>query len=223
MTSNNGFCIWWLYLLTPFFFTVTLKHNQLQQLTVNDCLRLAQFFWTATFFSFTVTDLVLIYESLTSGLRMTNAEWRFTYEWIPNHSSYSTELWTLLSESSLMLRPMVSRPVSLRIKHPPGAYYQIFINVRQLRVCWYGALSLTRGRVCRLQLPLVLACAVILGSESRGTRDHILLSQIRDFFFCCLLLLARLRWRYSTPPPAFLTWVWVLCYDRRSAGQSILE
>jgi hypothetical protein len=35
-------------------------------------------------------------------------------------------------------------------KHPSGAYDQIFITVRQLRVCWCGALSLTRGRVCRL-------------------------------------------------------------------------
>jgi hypothetical protein len=32
-----------------------------------------------------------------------------------------------------------------------GSYDQIFITVRQLRVCWYGAPSLTRGRVCRLQ------------------------------------------------------------------------
>jgi hypothetical protein len=32
----------------------------------------------------------------------------------------------------------------------------------------------------RLQLLLLLASAVILGSESRGTQDHILLSQIRD-------------------------------------------
>jgi hypothetical protein len=66
---------------------------------------------------------------------------------------------------------------------------------------WCGALSLTRGRVCRLQLLLALASAVILGSESRGTRDHILLSQIRDFPFRGLLRLAGLRWRYSTPPP----------------------
>jgi hypothetical protein len=42
------------------------------------------------------------------------------------------------------------------------------------------ALSLTRERVCQLQLLLVLASAGILESESRGTRDHILLSQIRD-------------------------------------------
>jgi hypothetical protein len=38
--------------------------------------------------------------------------------------------------------------------------------------------SLTRGRVCRLQL--LLSIALLLGSDSRGTRDHILLSQIRD-------------------------------------------
>jgi hypothetical protein len=37
-----------------------------------------------------------------------------------------------------------------------------------------------RGWVCRLQLLLVLASAVILRSESQGTDAHILLSQIRD-------------------------------------------
>jgi hypothetical protein len=87
---------------------------------------------------------------------------------------------------------------------------------------------LTRGWVCYLQLLLSLASAVILRSESRRTRDHILLSQIRDspnlegevpifisprnrvaqlyhpgtgFHFHCLLQLTGLRWRYSTPPP----------------------
>jgi hypothetical protein len=40
--------------------------------------------------------------------------------------------------------------------------------------------SLTKGLVCRLQLLLGLASTIILGSESRWTYDHILLSQIRD-------------------------------------------
>jgi hypothetical protein len=43
-----------------------------------------------------------------------------------------------------------------------------------------GAFCLTRERVCRLQLLLVLVSVIIIGSESRGTRNHILLSQIRD-------------------------------------------
>jgi hypothetical protein len=59
-----------------------------------------------------------------------------------------------------------------------------------------GAPSLTRGRVFLLYMPLTLASVVFLGSESLGTRDHILLSQISDFPFRRYLRLAGSRWRY---------------------------
>jgi hypothetical protein len=92
----------------------------------------------------------------------------------------------------------------------------------------WGAFSLTRGRIYRLQLLLVFASTVILWSGSRGARDHILLSQIRYFPFCRLLQLEGLRWRYSTPPPHGMTWSESepeseLFYDWRfTANQSIL-
>jgi hypothetical protein len=128
--------------------------------------------------------------------------------------------WCSTLSLSLMLQLMVSWPVCLGIKHPSGAYDQIFITDRQLRV-WCGH-SMTRGRVCRLQLLLALTSALIIGSKSRGTRNHILLSQIQDFPFHHLLWLAELRWRYSNPPPHGITfytvitfcvilWVWFRC------------
>jgi hypothetical protein len=48
---------------------------------------------------------------------------------------------------------------------------------------------------------LTLTRVVFLGSESLETHDHLLLSQIWDFSFRCLLRLAGSRWRYPNPPP----------------------
>jgi hypothetical protein len=53
----------------------------------------------------------------------------------------------------------------------------------KLNTCGYSpyvTFSLARRWVCRIQLLLILASAAILRPESRGTLDHILLSQIRD-------------------------------------------
>jgi hypothetical protein len=74
-----------------------------------------------------------------------------------------------------------SRPVRLADRHPSGTRDQFFFLLKiflgQLRVCYFVAPSLMRGRVCNLLLLLVFASAVPLGSESHGTQDHILLSQ----------------------------------------------
>jgi hypothetical protein len=51
VTNNNGFWTGWLELLT-ISFTFSLNHNQLQQLTINDCPRLAPFSFSSPAFPF---------------------------------------------------------------------------------------------------------------------------------------------------------------------------
>jgi hypothetical protein len=90
-------------------------------------------------------------------------------------------------EVEVNLLPTVSRPVCPGVRRLSGTWDQFFflleISFRQLRLCHFVAPSLTRGRVCNLlvQLLLGLARAVTLGSKSRRTHGHILLSHPRLF------------------------------------------
>jgi hypothetical protein len=62
----------------------------------------------------------------------------------------------------------------------------------QLNTCFHGPYvtsPLKEGWVCSLQLLLALASGVILRSDSRGTRDHILLS----------LIVTSPKWRVRSP------------------------
>jgi hypothetical protein len=138
-----------------------------------------------------------------------------------NHTLASTEV-------EVNLRPTVSWPVCLGFGLPSETPDQIFFSVWQLCVSWCGASSLTREWVCNLLVQLLLgfATAVTLGSKSRRTHEHILLSHMRHpqprgsgphiyippeqgdpiippgigFPFRRLLRLAGLRWWYSNPP-----------------------
>jgi hypothetical protein len=71
----------------------------------------------------------------------------------------SQELWPLdhrggLVEVEVNLRPTVSRPVCLGVRHPSATSDQLFflreISFRQLQVCYFVAPSLTRGQVYNL-------------------------------------------------------------------------
>jgi hypothetical protein len=142
-----------------------------------------------------------------TGLRVSSLPLRLTWFWFTNQS-----LLLLRLRSATVLRMSRSASESYVTTDAQSAslswnkapiwglrpdFYYSLTNAGLL----FGAPSLTRGWVCRLQWLLDLASAVIFGSESRGTRDQILLSQIRDFPFRRLLRLAGSRWRYSTPPP----------------------
>jgi hypothetical protein len=62
---------------------------------------------------------------------------------------------------------------------PATNFFLLEIFFRQLRFCNFVAPSLTRERVCIVQLLLGLARAVTLESKYRRTHGHILLSLMR--------------------------------------------
>jgi hypothetical protein len=74
-------------------------------------------------------------------------------------------------------------------------FFLLEIFLRQLRVCYFMAPSLTRGRDYNLLLLLGLASTVPLRSESCRTQDHTLLSQ-----FLRLYQTWRARCPYLDPP-----------------------
>jgi hypothetical protein len=192
MWRYNLFWIRWLDLLTPCF-TVTLNYNQLQHLTINnDLLRLAPFLtrlWVSSsrllfhfdwlgsdlrigqFFSFRC-PLVNTPQLNTQRNSTTELSSEFSSGWITSHESKVKSQSYVTTDSQSASLSWFKTPIcALR----PDVYY-----CQTVAGLLMGAPSLTRWRICRLQLLLALSSAVILGSESGGTHDHILLSQIRD-------------------------------------------
>jgi hypothetical protein len=153
-------------------------------------------------------------------LRLAGLRWRYSTP--PPHGNL---LWSdLISERVSQSQFYVTtdgQSVSISWnKAPILGLWQIFITVKQLRGFFmWDALSVERTGLS-FTIAAGLASAVIFGSESHGTHDHILLSHVRDFPFHRLLRCAGLRWRYSTPPPQrtlllptpWSDLVWVSCY-----------
>jgi hypothetical protein len=120
---------------------------------------------------------------------------------------------------------LVSQSASVSI--PSGAQNQIFITVRQMRVCWCGVPFLTGDGSVVCNCCWSSTAQSLSGPSPRRTHDHILLSQIRDSpnledqvpvftpktgwpsyihpgtgsSFRRIVRLAGLRWRYSNPDP----------------------
>jgi hypothetical protein len=71
---------------------------------------------------------------------------------LPDHSAVASSKTEV--EVEVNLRPTVSRPVCPGVRRPSGTCDQFLflleISFRQLRVCYFVAPSLTRGRVCNL-------------------------------------------------------------------------
>jgi hypothetical protein len=73
---------------------------------------------------------------------------------------------------------------------PLETHDQYFLQMITCGYSPYVTSSLTRGWVCRLQLLLALARAVIFRSESRGTHNHILLFNYNEVKVRVILRLA---------------------------------
>jgi hypothetical protein len=71
-----------------------------------------------------------------------------------------------------MLRPTVSQPLCIGVKHPSGVQDQIYVSQTVAGLFTWSALSDERMGLS-FTIAAGLASEVILGSESRGTHDHI--------------------------------------------------
>jgi hypothetical protein len=98
--------------------------------------------WQRIYNSLTVTTA-----HTTSSLHMLTLNWQLNCDSLPAELSIQSQGYVTTDGQS----------VSLSWNEAPIWGLQIFITVSQLQVCWYGALSLTRERVCRLPVTALIS------------------------------------------------------------------
>jgi hypothetical protein len=139
-------------------------------------------------------DLYICFISASSSVVMLCEYLRWEQNSVILYIRRSAEIWNVVV---WIMKPCSLAPISSQshiatdgqsisnslCRAPSGAHDQIFIALWPLQSCFYGASSLTRGRVCLLYVLMVLASIVFLGSESLETHHHIFLSQIWGFLF----------------------------------------
>jgi hypothetical protein len=153
--------------------------------------------------------------------------------WITEYSIYIyIYIWLPMCvevEVEVNLRPTVSRPVSLGVRHPSGTRDQFFflleISFSQLRVCYFVAPSLTRGRVCNL----VCNCFWALPEQSLLGRSP---AELTAIFYCFIWDSTNLegqvpvfispRNRVAQLYPRTLGSLSVASYDSRGYGGGII-
>jgi hypothetical protein len=172
ITVGSGFHYW----VHWHFFTITVNYNSSQSMTLSS----------------TVTNHERItpahtLNSLTNDVCLTNLSEGFRTDLNISNSEFESEFYLTTDAQSASLS---LNKVPIWGLRPDYYYCQTLAGL----LMW-GALSDDRTGLS-YTISAGLASAVILGSESHGTRDHSLLPQIRDFPFRRLLRLARLRWRY---------------------------
>jgi hypothetical protein len=154
--------------------TGTTNYNSSQSMTAQDSLHSLLDYQCLLF---CVTDLVLIYESVTSSASV--VRWLTFHSWTLNFCillrlndsihEWTVMNWTVASEPK-PYDTTDGQSVSLSWNKAPiwGLRQDFYYCQTFAGLVMWGA-HLTRGRVCRLQLLLVFASAVIFGSESHGT------------------------------------------------------
>jgi hypothetical protein len=165
-------------------------------------------YWTTSVFCSTVTNLVLIYESVTSSASVVH--WLTLHSWTFNSTTeLNSELsyeWTNDSriESSIVESYITTDGPSASLSWNKAPIWDLWPDFYYCQtvagLLIWGALS-----DARTGLSFIITAGPRQLSHSRvrvpwDSRQYFSVSEIRYFPFRRLLRLAGLRWKYSTPP-----------------------